>query len=300
MRGRFLSIDQFFMYGGCLVSLLASALVMAGPVQSWEYALVFLISALGGTISLGFIKRIPEVEADKVTRRNSENVPWREMLAFPPFRELLVFNLIYATVLGSLGVFTVEFLRDFSYFDVGSVLYLSAFSFVGALLALPFCGPLVDATGSKPLMRVATVMFGLVIVAWSLIAAGVVRCSLALVAALNFFAGAASANFNLANVRITLATMPEMGRNHFFALFTVITSLGLGGVRSPGARCLTQWEATRPLPGCFTGNGTIYFVSLFALVVIAFAYIPRLYEAGHRRRRLASLAYTPSKRSVGS
>jgi MFS family permease len=302
VRGRFLSIDQFFMYGGCLVSLLASALVMAGPVQSWEYALVFLISALGGTISLGFIKRIPEVEADEVTRRNSENVPWREMLAFPPFRELLVFNLIYATVLGSLGVFTVEFLRDFSYFDVGSVLYLSAFSFVGALVALPFCGPVVDATGSKPLMRVATVMFALVIVAWSLIAAGVVRCSLALVAALNFLAGAASANFNLANVRITMATMPEMGRNHFFALFTVITSLGLGGAPVAWGLVLDAVGSYEAVTGVFHWKRhSIYFVSLFALVVIAFAYIPRLYEAGHhRRRRLASLAYTPSKRSVGS
>ena len=82
-------------------------------------------------------------------------VPWREMLGYAPFRELLIFNLIYATVLGSLGVFTVEFLRDFSHFDVASVLYLSAFSFVGALVALPFCGSVVDATGSKPLMRVA-------------------------------------------------------------------------------------------------------------------------------------------------
>src|SRR4029077_13469273 len=131
VRGRFLSIDQFFMYGGCLASLLASALVMAGRVEPWEYALVFLISALGGTVSLGFIKRIPEVPADEATRRGSQNVPWGEMLAYPPFRELLIFNLIYATVLGSLGVFTVEFLRDFSHFDVRSVLFLSAFSFVG-------------------------------------------------------------------------------------------------------------------------------------------------------------------------
>jgi MFS family permease len=300
VRGRFLSIDQFFMYGGCLASLLASALVMAGRVEPWEYALVFLISALGGTVSLGFIKRIPEVLADEATRRGSQNVPWGEMLAYPPFRELLIFNLIYATVLGSLGVFTVEFLRDFSHFDVGRVLYLSAFSFVGALVALPFCGPVVDATGSKPLMRVATAMFAIVIAAWSLIAANVLPCSLALVAALNFLAGVASANFNLANVRITMATMPEMGRNHFFALFTVIASLGLGGAPVGWGMILDAMGSYEAVTGVFHWKRhSIYFLALLALNAIAFAYIPRLHESARSRSGASSLIYARSRRSPG-
>jgi MFS family permease len=52
VRGRFLSIDQLFMYGGCLASLLVSALVVAGPVEAWEYAVVFFISGIAATISL--------------------------------------------------------------------------------------------------------------------------------------------------------------------------------------------------------------------------------------------------------
>ena len=39
-------------------------------------------------------------------------VPWQAMLAYAPFRELLIFNLIYATVIGSLSVFAIEFFRD--------------------------------------------------------------------------------------------------------------------------------------------------------------------------------------------
>ena len=128
VRGRFLSIDQFFMYGGCLLSLLASALVMAGRVDPWEYALVFLVSAIGGTVSLAFIKRIPEVPAGEATSRSSQNVPWREILAYPPFRELLIFNLIYATVLGSLGVFTVEFLRESFPFRCRAACFISLHS----------------------------------------------------------------------------------------------------------------------------------------------------------------------------
>jgi MFS family permease len=228
-RGRFLSTDQFFMYGGCLISLLASAFVLAGPSEPWEFAFVFFVSAIGATVSLAFIKRIPEVGPGEAMQRSSQNVPWRDMLSYPPFRELLVFNIIYATVLGSLGVFTIEYLRDFSRFDIGMVLYLSAFSFAGALVVLPFCGRVVDSSGSKPLMQVATGIFTLVIGTWSLVSSNVLPCTLTIVAALNFLAGAASAKFNLANVRITMATIPEMGRHHFFALFTVVTSLGLGG-----------------------------------------------------------------------
>ena len=296
VRGRFLSVDQFFMYGGCLVSLLVSALVMAGPVEPWEYALVFLISALAATVSLGFIKRIPEVPADDARRRSSQMVPWREMLGYAPFRELLIFNLIYATVLGSLGVFTVEFLRDFSHFDVASVLYLSAFSFVGALVVLPFCGSVVDATGSKPLMRVAAIMFAIVIAAWILIAASVVPCSLALVAALNFLAGAASANFNLANVRITMATVPEMGRNHFFALFTVITSLGLGGAPVAWGMILDVLGSFEAVTGAFHWKRhSIYFLALLALNAIALLYLPRLHESPGSRIRKTSLSYAQSK-----
>ena len=80
-RGRFLSVDQIFMYAGSLVSLLASAVVMTGQVDPWEYSFVFLISAVGGTLSLYFIKRIPDVAAGESVRRSSQKVPWRAMLA---------------------------------------------------------------------------------------------------------------------------------------------------------------------------------------------------------------------------
>ena len=40
--------------------------------------------------------------------------------------------------------------------------------------------------------------------------------------------GVANANYSLANTRLIMATMPALGRNHFFAYFTVVTSLGLG------------------------------------------------------------------------
>lgn len=297
-RGRFLSIDQLFMYGGCLLSLLASAFVMTGHVDPWEYSLVFLISALGGTASLFFIKRIPEVAKGEAVRQSSQKVPWRAMLGYAPFRTLLTFNVLYMAVIGSLGVFTVEFLREQSRLDVGTVLYLSAFSFLGALAVLPFLGSIIDTVGSKPLLRAGTGTFALVISVWCLMAAGVVPVTLWLVAGLNFLAGAASANFNLANVRITMATMPVMGRNHFFALFTVITSLGLGAAP-------VVWGVTLDVIGTYeavTGSfhwkrHSIYFLALLALNAIAFASIRCLHESPGTGDQEPSLIYARLKRS---
>jgi MFS family permease len=280
VRGRFLSVDQFFMYFGCLLSLLASALVIAGPINPWDFALVFLISALGGSISLAFIKKIPEVGASESMRLSSQTVPWQAMLAYAPFRELLVFNIVYATVLGSLGVFAVEFLREYSHFGIATVLNLSALSFVGALVVLPFCGGVVDSTGSKPMMLMATGLFALVIVGWALVAGNVLPCSVTLIAVLNFLAGVASATFNLANVRITMSTMPKMGSNHFFALFTVITSLGLGGSPVAWGLILDVIGSFEAVTGAFSWRRhSIYFVALLVLNVMAFVYIPRLHES---------------------
>jgi MFS family permease len=298
VRGRFLSIDQLFMYAGCLVSLVVSAFVMTGKVDPWEYSLVFFLSATCGTISLFFIRRIPDAPAGETTRKSSQRVPWGAMLKYPPFRELITFNLIFVVVVGSLSVFTVEFLREESRLEVSTVLYLSAFSFLGALVMLPFSGRWVDRAGSKPLLRVATAMFGASIAAWCLIAAGVLPGRIWVIALLNFFTGAASANFNLASVRITMATMPEMGRNHFFALFTVLTSLGLGAAPVVWGLTLDMIGTYEAVTGVFHWKRhSVYFLALLVIDAIAFAYISRLHESPGAGRAEPSLIYARLKRA---
>lgn len=280
IRGRFLSLDQIFMHVGSLFALVASAIVMTGRVDPWEYALVFGISAIAATWSLGFIKQIPEVAAADTVRKSSVPVPWRQMVSYPPFRELLVFNVLFMAVVGSLGVFTVEYLREFPKFDVSLVLYLSGISFVGALVSLPFVGRLVDDAGSKPVMLASLTLFGVVIMGWFLVAANVIPCTIAVIAFLNLIAGIAGANFNLANVRIIMSTMPEMGRNHFFALFTVITSLGLGAAPIVWGVSLDFIGSYEAVTGAFHWKRhSIYFLALFLLNVLAAALIHRLHEA---------------------
>ncbi len=279
IRGRFISLDQIFIHIGCLLALVVSAVVMTGRVDSWEYSLVFLISAIGATVSLWFIKKIPEVEASETVRNSSQPVPWRQIVSYPPFRALLIFNLIFMAVIGSLGVFTVEYLREFPKFDVSLVLYLSGVSFVGALVSLPFVGRLVDDAGSKPVLTGALVLFCVVIFGWFLVAAGVLPCSMWVIGGLNFLAGVAGSNFNLANVRIIMATMPEMGRNHFFALFTVITSLGLGAAPVVWGISLDAIGTYEAVTGVFHWRRhSIYFLILFFLNIAALSCIRYLHE----------------------
>ncbi len=262
-RGRFLSIDQIFMYVGCLISLLVSAAALGGDATPWQYSLVFLMSAIGGSLSLGFIKRMPDVPIGEATRKSSQPVPWREIFTYPPFFSLMVFNLIFTAVIGSLGVFTVEFLNE-THFRVSEILYFSAFSFIGSLIVLPVCGAIIDQTGSKPILRVSLALFGIVIALWCLMAAHVIPRQMGIVVGLNVLSGVATAMFGLANARITMSTMPELGRTHFFALSTVITSLGLGAAPVAWGLMLDSLALSKSSPPLFTGNGTASTFSRFS------------------------------------
>src|SRR5207249_1394933 len=106
--------------------------------------------------------------------------------------------------------------------------YFVTLYFAGALFGLPFTGRVLDRIGSRPILRTSLVVFAVVLGGWAALAGEIIAPSVWLIAALHLLTGYAGANFNLANVRITMATMPPMGRSHFFAFFTVIASLGLG------------------------------------------------------------------------
>jgi len=279
-KARFLSRDQIFVFLGSIVSLLISALLMTGPVEAIEYALVFLLSALAASVALIFLKKIPDVRTEEIMRHSSQAVPWRQMFFHPPFFSLVVFNLLFVVVIGSLAVFTVEYLHEFPGFNVSQVLYLTGVSFVGALASLPFLGRIIDRVGCKKVLAAALVLFGLVIAGWFLVASGVLPCKRRVIGILNFAAGAAGAAFNVANARIIFATMPLMGRNHFFALFTVITSLGLGAAP-------VIWGISLDFIGTFeatTGalhwkRHSIYFAALFVLNLLTILQSRRLHES---------------------
>jgi MFS family permease len=279
VRGRFLSRDNAFMHLGCLAALLLSAWVMTGSVEADEYAAVFGIGLVSALISLWFVRRIPEAESAEERKQSGVPVPWAAMLRFPPFAKLLWFTTIYMTVIGSLGVFTVEYLVVRGKFTESMILLLSAWSFVGALAGLAITAPRLDVTGSKPWLRHGLVIMALVIFGWFLLAAGLLPGWAALVAALNFFGGLAGAIFGVANTRITMGSVPAMGRNHFFALFTVVSGLGLGGAPMVWGAMLDTLGTLDVVVGAMTINRySVYFAVLVVLAGFALRLIPGLHE----------------------
>lgn len=297
-RGRFLSLDQIFIHVGCLLALLASAVVMQGHVDNWEYALVFGISGVGATLSLVYIKKIPDIPLGETTKRSAEPVPWGAIWRYEPFRRLLVFNVVFMAVIGSLGVFTVEYLREIPRFEPDMILSLSAVSFAGALLSLPFIGRIVDKAGSRPVIFAATSLLGIVIFGWFLLASGAVRATFVSVAVLNFFAGIAGSNFHLANARLVMLTMPEMGRNHFFALFSVVTSLGLGAAPVLWGVSLDAIGTYELTTGWFVfRRHSIYFLAVFLMNFAALALVFFLVEKSGTRAVAPGLVYGRLKRS---
>jgi MFS family permease len=75
---------------------------------------------------------------------------------------------------------------------------------------------------------VATLVFGLHFCIWCSVAARVLPFNLVAILGLQLTSGIGISLFNLANTRLVMATVPPMGRSHFFALFTVVTGLVSG------------------------------------------------------------------------
>jgi hypothetical protein len=155
----------------------------------------------------------------------------------------------------------------------------------------------IDAVGSKPVLRVALTGFVVVVSGWCLIAANVIPCTIWTVAALNFLTGLAGANFNLANLRIVMSAIPEMGRNHFFALFTVITSLGLGAAPIAWGVTLDAIGTYEMVTGWFTWRKhSIYFAALIPPLLVAIGLVNILQEPGAGQRAENTLLGAKLKR----
>jgi MFS family permease len=281
VRGRFLSRDNAFMHLGCLAALLVSAWVMAGTVEAVEYAGVFAIGLVSGVVSLWFIGRIPDAQSPEERKDSGVAVPWAKMLRHPPFARLLWFTTFYMTVIGSLGVFTVEFQAVRGKYAEGMILLLSGLNFVGALAGLAWAGPRLDATGSKLWLGRALTLFAVVIAGWFLMAAGIWPVAGWLVGLLNFTGGLAGAVFGVANTRIVMGSVPVMGRNHFFALFTVVSSLGLGAAPVLWGAVLDALRSGGiTVGGVMLDHYAVYFASLVVLALFDRLLVRRLHEGG--------------------
>jgi MFS family permease len=278
-RGHFLRRDQTYMQFGGLLAMALSTVVLWSSGKSWRFSLLFFLSACAATLSLYFIRRVPDVEVGDQIKTSGQPVPWAAMLNHPPFKKLLIFTVVYNWVIGGLAAFIVGFLQNIGGFSDGMILACNMFAFIGAAVSIPLVGTLMNRTGTKPVLRIALVCYFWAVICWLLISSNLLTTTPLMVVLIYLILGVAGGLFGIANTRIAMDTMPLMGRNHFFALFTVFTSISLGLAPICWGIFLDSVGHAQFQLGVFHVNRySLYFLMLTILIAITFVLANPLVE----------------------
>ena len=227
-RGRFLSREAGFVNVASFASFLLAAGCLWKNPSGWQFAALFGFSAIMGAISLVFLKRIPDTPLPEEIRTSKGPVPWGAMLRYRPFAKLLRVAVAWSVAYGGVQAFCIAFLRTGIGLDEGPILLLSSVFFLGGLGSLWFLGSRLDHLGSKPVLMFAMAASMAVMAGWMLLAGKVWPIRVTVVLALQFMMGLQAALIQMANTRLAMVVIPVMGRTHFFALFSVVSSVALG------------------------------------------------------------------------
>jgi len=229
IRGRYLARDAACVNVASSITFLLAAACLTGNPRPWRFTLLFGFSAIMGAISLAFLKRIPDVPppVDDIGK-NKAGVPWLAMLRFAPFRKLLHTMISWAIAYGGMTAFSVAFLKSNVGMSESTILLANSVMFLGGLSSLWLLGSRLDHLGSKPVLTFCFVVWTAVALAWAALAGRMIPARISLILAIEFLMGLGAALVAMSNLRLAMSIVPVMGRNHFFALYSVIGSLALG------------------------------------------------------------------------
>ncbi|MCI0745551.1 MAG: MFS transporter [Verrucomicrobia subdivision 3 bacterium] len=228
VRGRYLARDAAWINLASFGSFVVAALCLGIEPQPWQFAVIFLFSSLMGATSLVFLKRIPEGATPEQARASGTPVPWGELLRFEPFRRLLRVVVAWAVASGGITTFTVAFLKVRVGMPESAILLVNSIFFLGGLSSLWFLGSRLDHLGSKPILTFCCLIWIGIMAGWGLLAGNLVDPRLWIILLLQFAMGLFTALVNMSNTRLVMAIAPTMGRNHFFAIFSVLANVTLG------------------------------------------------------------------------
>ena len=228
LRGKSLARDAAVQSLASFITFLIAAACLAGDPRSWQFAILFAFSAVMGAVSLTFLKRIPDAEMPEEIHASKGRVPWLEMLRFPPFRKLLLTLIGYSVAYGGMTAFTVAFLKTETGMSEGKILLVNSVSYLGGLGSLWFLGSRLDHLGSKPVLTFCFSAWVVVLAGWIALSGGVFPVRLSIILLLQFMMGLLAALIQMAITRLAMATIPVMGRNHFFAIYSTLGNVTLG------------------------------------------------------------------------
>jgi MFS family permease len=228
LRGKYLATDAGVQNLASFFAFLIAAGCLAGRPGPWQFAALFLFSAVTGAISLSFLKRMPDAEVpEEIQTRAGGGVPWMAMAGYDPFRRLLLTIVAHSVAYGGIMAFTVAFLRNEGMSE-GKILLLSSVAFIGGLSSLWLLGSRLDRVGSKPILTFSYSSWALVLIGWLTLSGNLLPVRISLVLVLQFAMGLLAAVAQMSHTRLAMAVIPVMGRNHFFAIYSVMANVTLG------------------------------------------------------------------------
>ena len=228
LRGKYLARDAAVQNLASFVTFLIAAACLAGESHSWQFAILFAFSAVMGAVSLAFLKRIPDAEMAEETHASKGRVPWLAMLRHPPFWKLLRTVVGWSVSYGGMTAFTVAFLKSEAGMSETKILLVTSAAFIGGLSSLWFLGSRLDRLGSKPVLTFCFAAWLVVLAGWISLSGAVLPIRLGMVLVLQAMMGLLAALVQMSNTRLAMAIIPVMGRNHFFAIYSVIGNVTLG------------------------------------------------------------------------
>jgi len=228
LRGKYVSRDAAMSNLGSFLTVLLAGLCLGAAPHAWQFAAIFAFSAAMGWVSLVFLNRVPDVPISDEIRGSRHPVPWLDMLRHPPFQKLLLTVMGWSVAYGGMTAFTVAFLKTETGMTEGAILYVTSVMFLGGLSSLWFLGSRLDHLGSRPVLIFSYAMWLLILGGWMALAGGALKVNLPFVIGLQFLMGLFAALIGMANNRLAMAIIPPMGRNHFFALYSVFANVTLG------------------------------------------------------------------------
>jgi len=279
LRGKYLLGDAATANLGSCLTILVAAGLLSGETHAWQFSLLFAFSAAMGATSLIFLRRIPDVPVAEAVRVSKTPVPWLAMLRHPPFKKLLTTVVAWSVGYGGMTAFTVAFLRTETGMSEGKILLVTSLAFLGGLSSLWLLGSRLDRFGSKPVLAFAFVSWLVVLGGWIAISGRALEPQLGFLLVLQFLMGLLAAQVSMACNRLAMAIIPAMGRNHFFALYSVVGNVTLG-VAPIGWGLLIDAIGANQTPwlGLAWNRYTIFFAAAALVFLITIFFARRLEE----------------------
>ncbi len=279
IRGRYLTIENACNCVGSMIAFLVVALYLGSNPESYKFGVLFTLSFMIGLISLVFVHRVPEVPTPEEEKNNPQPVPWSEIMRHAPFRKLLWVNFAWAAAIGGLTAFIVKFLIGPAGLASDQIMFAASVKFVGGLLTLWFLATRLDRMGSRPIMFFSLGLWILILVGWAAMAGGGLSASFPVVLGLYLAMGFAFSMFGMALTRLTMATVPRMGRSHFFAMYSVVGSLTMGLLPILWGLLinLLQPVAVKWL-GLEWNQYSIYFAGVMGVIIVGLVLVKKVEE----------------------